>query len=213
MIIYTCLVGDIDKLEDPQQTISGVDYICFSDKKRESNIWSIHPLLKDFGNSRLTARYHKIMSHKIFTDDTLWVDGKIKLKKNIPIDQSKQIILAKHPARSCIYEEASKVIELNKETPYKIHKIIESYKKNMFPKNIGLFETSVVFRKYCEKNEILEEKWWEEIKKCIRDQISLPYVLWILNYKPNIFNFDIFSNDYFKVEHHKTEPRKNVKIL
>lgn len=207
MIIYTCLIGDIDKLEDPIFPNEKFEYICFSDKPRKSSIWKIEPLIKKFNSSRLSARYHKTIVSSMLGDDNLWQDSKITFNSKIDFIKNQKLCLPTHPIRNCIYEEAKKVVELGKDFSFNVNKIIEKYKQEQYPKKNGLYETSLVLRSNCEEVKKINELWWEEIQICVRDQISLPYVLWKLNFKPELFNFNIFENKYLNIRHHKIKKK------
>lgn len=209
MIIYTCLIGDIDELQDPD-VIEDHEYICFSDIPRKTNVWRVESLVRKFDSARLTSRYHKVMVASLFKQDTLWQDGKVKNISNVDFISNQQLCLAKHPDRNCIYQESQAVINIGKAPAITVDKLINQYRSENYPELNGLYETSVLFRKNCDENITLNELWWEEINKCIRDQLSLPYVLWKLKYKPDIFNFHIFNNKYFTIKHHPFAFKKDL---
>lgn len=212
-IVFTCITNEIDKLEDPPKDPS-VDYICFTDGFIDSNVWKILPLLKKFDCPRLTSRFHKTIGmNEIEADIVLWQDGKVKFKDYHSKLFKEGIWLFKHPIRNCLYEEATRVIHLKKDISKKVKNQISRYKKEGFNENQGLYETSILIR---DKNYFkFNELWWDEIKKeSIRDQISLPYILWKLNMKPNIIQIDYNNNNLFKVkEHHFIDYFKRIPLI
>jgi len=203
MKIYTCLVGDIDVLEDPIVVTSGCDYLCFSDKPRNTKIWKIEPLLKSFNDPRLSARYHKTIGASYLKDDSLWIDAKLVFNKEIDfIEKEKSLCLLKHPIRNCIYQEGKAVINIGKARSTIVNKLLNQYREHGFPENNGLYETCLVFRKHSVENDLLNENWWRQIQLCIRDQLSLPYLLWQDGISPTILDVNPYQNNYFKVKHH-----------
>ena len=94
----------------------------------------------------------------------------------------------KHPERDCLYDEAKTLIELTEgpggdyDTLDNIHRQLEFYKEEGFPKDFGLFELSASIRKNTPQIQTMNLKWWEIICRfSSRDQISLPFVLNSLN--------------------------------
>ena len=88
-----------------------------------------------------------------------------------------------------------------KDNPLIIQKQVERYKKEGFPINFGLAETSVVIRKHNDPSCIkLDEDWWLEMKHgSRRDQLSLNYVEWKNNTKIHYIQGDVRNNQYFEM--------------
>jgi len=203
-VIYTCLVGDIDTLEDPKEIMPGCEYLCFSDQPRATKVWKVIPLLESFDDPRLTARYHKtIGASMLWCDLSIWQDAKVVFTKQLDISTT-GISLMKHPVRNCLYTEGDAVIGFGKAYSGSVKKLTEKYKNEGYPEQNGLYETSVLARRQTDE---LNRLWWDEIKTCIRDQISLPYVLWKLGIKCDILDVNPFSNAYFYIRHHHTGKR------
>jgi hypothetical protein len=204
VIIYTCLAGDIDILEDPKVPTPGCEYICFSDRPRNVKVWNVVPLLESFDDPRLTARYHKTIGASMLGCDlSIWQDAKVVFTKPFDVYTS-GIGLMKHPVRNCLYTEGDAVIRFGKAYSGNVKKLTEKYKNEGYPEGNGLYETSVLVRP---RTDELNSRWWEEIRLCIRDQISLPYVLWKMGLKFDILDVNPFSNDYFYIKHHNTGKR------
>jgi hypothetical protein len=86
----------------------------------------------------------------------------------------------KHFARDCVYDEAKECVILGKTKYDETQKQMDKYKNEGFPKNFGLGENNILFRKHNSENIIkLMNDWWEELNtQTKRDQLSLAYVLW-----------------------------------
>jgi hypothetical protein len=131
------------------------------------------------------------MSHLLFADAqfTLWHDGSHHLKVNPwdVIDDSlsddREFATFKHPMRDCIYEETQACLQLKKDAPGRLLEQAERYSQEGYPAGEGLFETSCIARRNSAAVAGLNDLWWREIQRSsCRDQISLPYVIWKLNF-------------------------------
>ncbi|MCK4539875.1 DUF616 domain-containing protein [Candidatus Parcubacteria bacterium] len=103
--------------------------------------------------------------------------------------------------RYCAYEEAKKLIEMNKNGIYKddsnvIKSQMDRYRVEKYPKNNSVIQSSVLVRRHNSSDVIKTmEDWWKEIKEYSRrDQLSFNYVAW-----KNKLNFVYMKGD----------PRKN----
>lgn len=190
-VIYTCITGGYDTLDDPSFISDGFDYICFTDNPYQtSNVWKIKPIpkeLKEFSNVR-QQRCVKINPHKYLSEYELsiWVDGKV----NVIGDLNKLIKYCKepgcyiycplHPQRNCAYDELKACINLKKDDPDIMKHQLNEYKEEGFPKNFGLLQSNILVRYHNNENCIkFMEQWWAEVKnKSFRDQLSFNYVSW-----------------------------------
>jgi hypothetical protein len=212
--IYTCITGNYDTLKEPKIKLQGIDYICFTNNKNlKSKIWDIRYLDNKEGldNIRL-ARKVKILSHIYLPnyDITVWVDGKYRIllsnKEFVRNNLDKNdLFLMKHSNRNCIYKEAEVCISINKGKKDEILKQIDRYKKLNVPENMGLYDSSIIIRRYSEQINEMNKMWWDELSDgCTRDQISLPYVMHKLNIKDNVVkvNRNNFVKPRFKQYKH-----------
>lgn len=189
-VIYTCITGSYELLEDPVVISKGYDYICFTDyDKIKSSIWEIRSIPKDLdGLSEVKKqRCIKINPHKYLPeyDFSIWVDGCVKLKKDVNgfvNENCKEgnIFIPSHPNRKCIYDEMNACIKMKKDTEANIEKQRSRYKNEQFPKNYGLVQSNIVIRYHNEPDCIrLMETWWKEVKNgSHRDQLSFDYARW-----------------------------------
>ena len=81
-VIYTCLTGGYDRLEQPAAIAPDWDYICFTDNMRmKGGAWKLRPIpeeLKHLSNVK-KQRVIKICPHRYLKeyDISIWVDGNI----------------------------------------------------------------------------------------------------------------------------------------
>lgn len=216
-IIYSALVGDYDHF--PKHFILQNDeweHILFTDSKFENNIingWKIKPLSHIIKEDNVkTARWHKLNPHLLFDDClfSVWIDSNIKILDDYIYKRSqylfnKETIIAsvKHPERDCIYEEAKECLVLGKDKKENINSIVNFLKEERYPRNLGLFESNLLFRNHNYKQiNNYNELWWSYLDKYTRrDQLTMCLVLWKMNITCDIFfeesNITTRNSDHF----------------
>jgi hypothetical protein len=196
MIIYTAITANYDQLkEQPSHEQPGLLFEAFLDREYISQTWNIRRAISMFSNSRLNAKYHKILSHICFPDDqvTLWIDGSVKINPAISIinlvnqflSHSDLAVFA-HCERYCIYQESATCLHRRKDVSKTICHQVFRYAQEGYPINNGLAECTILLRRNTKKVREFNELWWNEILTgSIRDQISFPYVAWKTGLKIN----------------------------
>lgn len=220
-VVYTCISGNYDTLEDPKIMNSDYDYICFTDQSFNSNVWQIKPIpekLKDLSAVK-RQRYIKVNAHEFLPeyDFSIWVDANITIKADLNNYVNKNcsekdvvMFVGQHPQRNCIYDEGLECVRQKKETKQIVDKQLKRYKQEGFPKNYGLPQTCILFRYHNDEScKRLMKTWWEEIKnESHRDQLSFNYALWKnQNVKVKYLDKSIFDCETFKwgVAHRKVK--------
>ena len=221
-VIYTSIINpkepfgiyeNYDRLKEPRFVEEGIDYICYTNNPRmKSNTFKFVYTPLKFGSAIRTSREMKILPHKYLSeyDVSVYIDGSTMIDRNITDFVKKKIqncnfAARKHDKRSCVYDEANHIINIfdknPKDKPEIIRKHIETYKKQDYPQNNGLFATGVLIRRHNDLKLIkCMEQWWNMyMTGCRRDQLSLPYALWKTNCK--IENF-ITQKEYEKIFTH-----------
>lgn len=170
-----------------------VDYILFTDNKNlKSNLFDVRIIPCDEENPRLMARKVKILFHNYLEqyDKVIWFDSCCipfvsDFEDFIRLHMcGKPLAFKSHPSRNCIYDEMNRVLMEHKDSRDKIEKLKDFYEKDHYPQNNGLVETNVILRTMDKKIFKLMESWWDMIKsKSHRDQLSINYLLWKLNFK------------------------------
>ena len=205
IVVITALSGNKERLKDPQIVFPGVDYVAFVDSKQDVSVWEQRPLLDftldDKYKYRRNAKIYKVLPHLFFPNHQvhIWHDVSHGLVKNpnevISMMGDSDIGLFKHNQRSCLYQEANILKELNYDHIDLIDNQIAYYRGLGYPENNGLYELPVSVRKNTEKIQRLNLLWWEIIcKYSSRDQLSMPFCLWKLGIKP--FVFDGWANGF-----------------
>jgi len=212
LIVYTAIIGEIDRLWTPNPSHQDVKHIAFVDsRKHEVGSWAGDPpsISPGTGNmivhnpiweqhivdvkwdNRRTARHYKTMPHLYMPDADiwLWVDGNARARRH-PMDivedylKDYEFLTLKHPDRQCSYVESMFCSIVNKDRRDVLEAQNEHYKKLGFPRDKGLVETRAVIRRNTTKIRLLDEAWWSQIETwSVRDQVSLPFVVWSMDMK------------------------------
>jgi hypothetical protein len=193
--IYTAITGNFpNQLRAPLVALGkGVDLICFTDCIWKAPApWQLRPPAWEHDNDpRRTARYHKLLPHRILPDYDywIWMDGNQQIA-----EKPKDLIEAysihdrymfgsyQHPQRLKLSEELKACIRLKKDDPAVMRRQVARYTDADFLAEHRLIESTVVFRRNCERIHALNEAWWAELSiYSLRDQLSLNWVLHALS--------------------------------
>lgn len=222
-IIYTCITNDYDdinSIKTYRYINKDWDYICFTDNKeyisqKQIGIWEIHPLQYTKSDNTRNNRWHKLNPHKLFPDynESIYIDANINILTSYLFDFIKEknlpFILPNHYMRQCIYEEYKEVLRLKLDEKVLIKKEFELIKNSGMPKNYGLCENNILYRKHNLPDIIkLDEEWWNMVLNYAkRDQLSLMYLLWKNNIKIKDITFQntkIDNENFYAFKHKKS---------
>ena len=235
-VVFTAIFGDYEDLLDPKVIDENLDYVCFTDNPNlKSEVWDIKlisDISRDFDISyneinfvdldfTRRARAIKILPH-IFLKDydfSFWVDAGFLITGNI-IEYvnrytEKDFLGVKHSVRNCLYDEAEEVIRLNIDDENIILKQIEKYKTNGFPKNNGLIESGLLFRRHNNPKiiEVMDDWFGEILNFSKRDQISFNYVAWKNKLVFDLSDIYCTRNPYFHHYFHSIKTINNKALL
>ena len=156
--------------------------------KYQNRGWIISELEYESDDNQILSRYPKINPHKVLPEYeySLWIDGNIMLSHEFifeilhnKINTNVLYSGVAHWGRDCIYEEAKAIAYAGKETTGRILNTVKFLVKNGHPRNYGLYENNVIFRKHNHPQIIhLDSDWWEMfLNLSHRDQMTLVYCL------------------------------------
>lgn len=218
--VYTCITGGYDDIIEPLFVPNNCDFYAITDfELPQDSKWNridanSYPETQELNNV-LKNRYFKFFPHKIFKDYkySIYIDGNIKVCSDLTehVNRISNLGLSffRHSKRNCAYVEADTCEQLKKETPERLHELMNFLKSEGFPQNYGLIECNFIVRDHKSKlcAEIMED-WWEMFNRFAkRDQLSLPYVLYKRNIK--VDNLVTLGNNVHKeysiefVQHNK----------
>jgi len=198
MVVYTAVLNDHDDLRGPmngrphgsglfnERYVRYVRYVDQPMKRPDAQGWE-NIRLTTSDHPRRTAKQIKILPHRCFPDATvsLWMDGSFSLNY-APAWLAEHglgdadIALYPHPYRhETIYDEAQAVMDCGLDDPAIVRAQVQRYRELGFPKTGPLYFGGILLRRHSPAMEEFNEAWWREIEQgSIRDQLSLPVLLW-----------------------------------
>lgn len=193
-VVYTCIVGNYDKLIPFYKISTDIDFICFTDDLSiRANGWKLIKIpesLKFIPTVKI-QRFIKICPHLFLKnyDRSLWIDSNFAINDDLQKFFEKYqllktpIYINKHQHRNCIYDEATEIIHQNKDSAGTINRQVAAYQADKYPVQNGLLESGMLLRAHNDKNCIkLMEAWFMEVLKFShRDQMSFNYCAWKLH--------------------------------
>jgi len=205
VVVYTALIGDIDRLWSVLPGSDGIQHVAFVDTpKREVGLWggksptivsgtagqiTARPAWEqcvvepEWGNRR-TARHYKALPHRYlpYADVWIWMDANVRPRmpaQALTRYMTAGLVTFNHWRRQCLYKEASECIRQRKDGRDVLEAQAARYRRAGMPRNWGLAATRIVIRRNTEPIQALNEAWWAEIERgSVRDQVSLPFVSW-----------------------------------
>lgn len=201
-VLYTCLTGGYDTLPLHEYINYDWDYICFTDNEHLLNMghfgaWKIRPLFFHDLDNQLNNRWHKTHPHVLFPHytESIYIDSNISVLTDYCFNKinelNKNIVIPKHYEKDCIYEELvfvmQTIVKQGKEKAENVLKMKAFLEEKKFPHHYGLNENNFIYRRHNEAQIIkMMEEWWTLITNYTRrDQLSLAYVFWKNNIKPD----------------------------
>ncbi|MDE6571191.1 MAG: DUF616 domain-containing protein [Alphaproteobacteria bacterium] len=190
-VVYTCITNGYDNLIQHTYTNQDWDYVCFTDntkllQRNRVGIWQIRPLAFSASDHTKNARWHKTHPHVLFPEyqASLWIDSNGDILTphifDLATHKNQSLMIPYHFSRDCIFDEANAVVKYHKDSPENVNNVVYYLESNQMPRNYGLNETNIIFRRHHDPKIIhLMDSWWHHIENYSkRDQLSLSYVLW-----------------------------------
>ena len=212
--IYTAMIGEYDDIYQPEMIDEQYDYYLFSDNvvEKKVGVWNVRHVKYINKDKTRIARYVKTHPHELLSEyeATIWIDANVDIiskelyRRGINLlTENVDIAGIKHPLRDCIYDEAFLVLANGLEFETIIYKWCHYLRNSQYPKNNGLYESNVLFRR---NNDVVikaNSLWWHFIEEYSRrDQLSLNYVLNRLDIK----------NEYIFGENEHCRNSKNISV-
>lgn len=224
--VYTAIVGDYDEIKQPMVVDGSFDYLLFSDtiKDNQVGIWKIKPIEYHNNVKTKVARWVKTHPEHLLPEYecSVWIDASVVIRDDSFYDRVKELFEQNvkistliHPDWTCTYQEMLHIMYLGWESEKTTLDWGYFLRTEKFPRNMGTFETRVLYRKHTEKNiKAFDELWWNCIERFSRrDQYSFRYCLWKESVKCVGFlpdDYDAHKNEYFFVEKHSEKVGKIV---
>jgi hypothetical protein len=208
IVVYTAISQGYDRLNAPPGLWrSETAFVAFLEKPPTTAGWEFRPIYRRFRDPCRNAKIHKILPHKYFPDAeySLWVDGSVKIKSTLPLARwieeylsHHDLAVFQHRVRNCCYMEAKACIDKRRDSFAVINRQMQRYFEDGYPRNNGLAECTVLFRRHTKRIEQFNEKWYAEIRAFSRrDQLSFNYVAHKLGVKYELLPGNLSDNPHF----------------
>lgn len=206
--VYTANFGDKEAFT-PIVVNNNVDYIYFTDKDINLDVWQVVKTERFFVDPRLESRFYFDRSIRTLPDYDITVMHGANAQLAIdPLELIESFLKSdiaafKHPHRNCIYKEAEGCKRMSKDNPETIDTQIQHYREIGFPENYGLHACGLLIRRNTQAVNEFEELWWKEVVNgSFRDQLSFDYIRWKTGIEVSDIPGSIFNNLYMRVNRH-----------
>lgn len=207
--IYTCNIGSFDNLIINNLTDLGFDIFVISDLCHNNlpECVTIFDTKEIYRSKRRTNRVFKILPHLFFPTYkySIYFDSNLSPKNNIyklfELIADSKFFCFLHNKRNCVYDEIEECKFWNKDSISVLNKQKSLISSFGMPTNFGLFQGSVLVR---EHNEMIDfsESWHRNYETgSARDQISLAYTIFNLNYMPSTMEYNNLYDFFTKNDH------------
>jgi hypothetical protein len=225
-VVYSAIIGQYDIVLQPEVIDERFDYIMFSDsmENRKEGIWEIRRINYRNAIPTKTARWVKTHPEVLLPEyvASTWIDASVLITSNyiyertISLYENNALIATHvHPERNCIYNEMFGMLVFQWEQEDIILKWGQKLRKELYPREIGTFETRVLYRSHMSPAIVeLDNFWWDCINEYSRrDQLSFNYCLWKLNIHCQSFlplNCSVHNSEHFQINNHINSAKKRV---
>ena len=214
VIVYSCLIGDYDKVSTFQRQ-RGYDYILFTDQKILNTNWSVLPIPQEVKKLNVSdikkQRYIKIHPHIFFKnyDLSIYIDANYIIKGDLddfllntlnPIDH---IYIPHYQRGKGVKRAIEQAIEQKKDKYSLLNETWLRYNEDKLLNKKGIVNAGLIVRKHHKKDCIeLMNKWWEEVKKYSHvDNFAFNYAGYITGVRFLYISYQ-FTLDYFGHNEH-----------
>ena len=224
-VVYTCVTGgydDIREIAAPGFVAADWDYVCFTDDaalvaEGRVGVWEMRPLAFAELDGTRNNRWHKTHPHTLFPEyaESVYIDANINVRTRYLFDAIRRLnrsfVLPRHFEGLCVYREYRNVLEQGIDDAERVTRERELLEKSGMPRNYGLGENNVLYRRHGEPEvAALDEEWWSLVRDYSkRDQLSLMWLFWKRGWKLEEMSFENarLLPDDFLVFAHKGTPR------
>ncbi len=183
-VIYTCLTGGYDRLEQPAVVDPSWDYVCFTDSEGRDGVWQLRKIPCDSPDPVTRSRYPKILAHQVLPEYaySVYMDANIRITDAAFYRIADRLVAdeitfaqVEHPDRDCVYEELRYCYlkdKVDTRTAIRLHR---KWTAEGLPRHAGLYENNLLFRRHnITEARALDEAWWKGWESGVpRDQLCL----------------------------------------
>lgn len=221
-VIFCAIYGDYDNVKNPVPQNHEVDFLLFTDNQslleRTDLLWKVIYRPLNVGNPRMNAKMIKLMPHLFLEayNRSIWVDGQVEIKSPsfaktcfdyLPENGNGFTVIPHWMDRDCVYLEYEASMAQEKYRITNATQQIEYYRTQGCPSHAGLYGCTTVIRyHHWKKVKELDLAWWNEnLIWSHMDQLSLPYVVWKMNFKPDLIPYPVWINMINLYHHNRND--------
>jgi hypothetical protein len=214
VVVYTAVTGHYDYVHAPAKKVPGWDYLCFTDEISTARPgWDVRALPHKYLDQIRRARIAKILSHRFLCDYdiSIWIDANIGIRGDLAAFSimalaDADIAFFRHGAHRPSVAAEIQACEQAGKAPMEVMSLqYEHYCAQGFTDNAGIIpETGVIIRRHHHPavRTAMEEWWAELLKYSVRDQISLPYIVWKNALPITLLDCDLRTAPWFTYRDH-----------
>lgn len=205
MVVFTGVFGRPDVLCEPAVPLDGVDLVCYTDLEftGQSAFRMIELHLDSLSPPKRNRRV-KIWWPEIFDcfDYSLYMDSNVELRVDPHelirfLEPGSDIAVFRHPDRDCPYQEGRVCMRAGMADSTLVRRQLAYYRAaGLWPRS-GLWAGTFILRRHTPRMQVFSETWWREVETFSgRDQISFPYVVWLLGTQVSEFPGNLRDNEF-----------------
>ena len=196
-VIFTCLTGGYDRLEQPVAVAPDWDYVCFTDTDGQDGVWQLRKIPFDSPDPVVRSRFPKILPDKVLPeyDYSVYMDANLSITGEEFYGFADKCIATgisfaqvQHPDRDCVYEELRYCYLRDKIDTKTAFRLYRKWKDEGLPRHAGLYENNLIFRRHkITEARALDEAWWHAFSAGVpRDQLCLQPIFLRHGIHPNL---------------------------
>jgi len=231
-IIYTCITNSYNDVPDSmfidQNGIEddlGFKNIIFVENEFDAEVGS-DPRIVFFSSHgadpRYIAKVFKIFPQVFMPnlESSVWVDGNVRFSKSINglvvdfLASKKSFGVFKHNKRNNVLEELGECIKFSKDAADVMKSQVNRYRAKYDLDLLGLYQGRFLLRNHGREQIVskISDEWWAEVSTySVRDQLSLPIVVFENRLNVKVYESEELS-DLAKVYKHKRYLNYNQNI-
>lgn len=196
-VIFTCLTGGYDRLEQPVAVAPDWDYVCFTDTDGQDGVWQLRKIPFDSPDPVVRSRFPKILPDKVLPeyDYSVYMDANLCITGEEFYGFADKCIATgisfaqvQHPDRDCVYEELRYCYLKDKIDTKTAFRLYRKWNDEGLPRHAGLYENNLIFRRHkITEARALDEAWWHAFSAGVqRDQLCLQPIFLRHGIHPNL---------------------------
>lgn len=215
--IYTVNLGSHDTIKRPPSIKRAIPFL-FTEQLNLGSVyrgWNvIHTKRYDAMSNRLLSRLLKFSAHQIFPDSSssIYIDSSMRFgplfRDLLYSTCSSELVLFRHPSRTTVQEEIEACCTSRKISSSEAHAVRTYFNSYLLSSDHALYATGFFGRshKSTRLNNAMQTLCRLMAELCLRDQISLPPLLYLQNITPLVIDDSIFCNKYLSATPHSCDP-------